>query len=105
MEFKPQLMDTRETLVSTRRLLIDDLWGINIPKRFKDDFEFPQWEIDEDDYQELKDNDNPHYWDAWETLLSKARHRDQDGKIWTLEHNEGLWAIREDHEWENDVDG
>lgn len=95
-------MDSHTDLSETRYLMIDEVWGVNIPARFYENFEFKEWGLNHDDYVNLADQYQENYWEAWEDLLVKATHVDEHGKIWQLEESEGLWAVREDHDSEED---
>ena len=87
----------------TKVLLVDSAAGIYVPQRFVSNYEADKWSIEEDDAAILEAGpDYEEYWDVWDDVLSNARHTDDDGHEWTLHQDEDLWAIREDHEWEED---
>lgn len=93
------------TIHDTKNHLIDELWGMNLPARFYESFHFESWGLKQEDYPELIDQYKEGYLEAWDDLLSKAKHRDEHGKMWTLHNCDGLWAVREDHDWEGDTNG
>jgi len=39
--------------------------------------------------------DAPHYWEAWEEILTDCSYRDDKGTLWTLYQNGDLWEIPE----------
>lgn len=70
-------------------LLISDANGIYIPQIFYNNFDFGQWKLNKNDYEELSNPDNECYWDMWEQLLNNAEcckdglnyYLDQDGDL------------------------
>jgi hypothetical protein len=36
------------------------------------------------------------YWDAWESILTRAKHVDPDGNVWLLSQDGDLFAYCED---------
>jgi hypothetical protein len=73
-------------------LLIDETRGIYIPFDFYHKFDFSSWGLNSSDYRDLSDPENEHYWDAWEELLEKAIHYNEDG-TWRLEQDGSLFAV------------
>ena len=87
----------------TMLLLIDDHHGVYVPYVFQSEFKHDVWQgISDVDWQDITDSDNEHYWDAWEDILINAVHVDEDGHKWTLHQDGDLWAVREDHKWEDE---
>lgn len=46
--------------------------------------------------------DHPHYLDVWSDILAYAVVIADDGARYTLWHDEDLWLVPEDAEWEDD---
>ena len=42
------------------------------------------------------------YWDAWESILNSTKYIAASGLIWTLHLDGDLWAVSEDHVWEDE---
>ena len=88
--------------ISEPVLLIDDLFGINIPKKFYEDFDFDVWGLDQEEFTDLKNTESPEYWDTWDELLEAARNRHSSGLVFRLYMHEGaLWAIPDDFDEED----
>ena len=77
----------------TQSLLIDEQAGIYVPRNFYLYYDFPSWGLDLSDYSELSDPYNDDYWEAWDQLLAKAKHLDEDGNYWRLEQDGSLFAV------------
>jgi len=78
------------------QLLIDENNGISIPQTFYENFDLNKWGIDRNQFTELRDVENEHYWDAWDALLKYARYVDTEGNVWQLYQNGDLFAITEE---------
>lgn len=86
--------------MNTITLLIDDAAGIYIPRNFYENFDFSTWNLKLEDYADLANPENEHYWDAWDDLLDNASYSDKEGHTWTLYQDGDLFAVRDDHDWE-----
>lgn len=84
----------------TVRLLVDGAAGIYVPRQFVDRFDPTAWAIDPVDAAILRDPEHEHYWDVWEDVLRDARHFDGHN-YWYLSQDDDLFAVRDDHEWED----
>lgn len=93
---------TKPSIDDTRVLIIDCAAGIYIPRNFYENFDLSSWGLNVSDYADLSDPSKEHYWDAWDDVLSNAVNHDNDGHTWTLEHDDSLFAIRDDHDYESD---
>ena len=87
--------------MDTMRLLVDSHHGIYVPQVFAKTY--IGWNLTLEDERILQEGpDNPVYWEAWDAVLDYAEF-ETGGHIWTLDENAGdLWAIREDHVWEEE---
>lgn len=87
--------------MDTIKCIIDSSRGIYIPQAFAEQFE--GWHgIDPDDLAILLEGpDHPDYWEAWDAVLSSASYADDDGHTWTLYQDGDLFAVRDDHEFED----
>ena len=89
--------------METMRLLVDSHHGIYVPQIFAKTY--IGWDMDYEDETILQSGpDREHYWEAWDTVLSSAKYTDAKGVSWTLHQDGDLWAVREDHVWEEDND-
>lgn len=58
--------------------------------------------IDPEDLAILRQGpDHADYWEAWDDVLSSASYTDDDGHTWTLYQDGDLFAVRDDHEFED----
>lgn len=73
----------------TRYLMVDGSYGIYVPKRFYDNVELEQWNINKDEYKDLSSPDSEHYWDTWDELVDKAKFVTKDGTEYKLEMDDG----------------
>ena len=56
------------------------------------------WHISDEDCQTLlKGPDDELYWETWERVLTTAYFNGFDDHKWTLQHNEGVFVVRDDH--------
>jgi hypothetical protein len=79
-----------------RHLLLDENRGIHIPKKFIQNFEPKDWNVNKSYAKILLEGpDNDRYWDVWDVVLREAIHTDKNGVKWTLEQDGDLWAIPE----------
>ena len=46
--------------------------------------------------------DYEHYWDAWDEACRTVKYITETGRLWTLEPDGDLWAIRNDYEYPED---
>lgn len=79
--------------MKNRYLLIDCCLGIYIPSKFYHNFDWSKWSINKDDYPSLADPDNEFYWDDWEDVLREAKYRNEKGTVYSLYHDDDLWAV------------
>lgn len=80
----------KTTSLPSVALLLSDHHGIYIPQHFAEGFN--NWQgITEEDKQDLSNPDNACYWDAWDSVLNKAKF-EQDGYTWRLWQDGDLWA-------------
>lgn len=87
----------------TQTLLVDEARGIYVPQSFAESYQAHEWGIGEEDESILMAGpDAEDYWDTWDDVIKQAIYEDDDGMKWTLYQDGDLWAIREDHEWEED---
>ena len=96
------MQDIKVVNMDTIRHLIDECRGIYIPQAFYEGFDFGTWNLNINDYKELRDPTIDDYWDTWDDLIEHAEYHDDDGYIWTLHQDGGLYAIRNDHQWEQE---
>lgn len=79
--------------------LLDGSRGIYLPRDFAKSFDIKSWGLTSDDVYALSDPQGEHYWDAWNGVLTKAVHTDEDGQTWYLMQQDGdLFAVRDDYD-------
>ena len=88
-------MNTKLNHENHVQLLIDESNGIYIPRKFYENFDLNKWGIDINQFTELKDVENEHYWDAWDELIQHAKYVDSNGITWRLYQDGDLFAITE----------
>ena len=88
--------------MDTITLLLEESRGVYIPQSFYERFDFGSWNLNISDYSELSMPENAHYWDAWDDLLREAVLTDADGHRWTLYQDGDLFAVRDDHQWDEE---
>ena len=82
-------------------LLLDGNRGVFIPRYFADIVvnDTPRkWNIDEDDVdlQILRTGpDHELYWDAWDSVMARAKFTDSKGNDWYLSQDGDLWLYCE----------
>ena len=82
-------------------LLISDSYGVYIPQKFAEWFEFDELGLSEafrSDYEAIQtEPDISWYWDAWDAILDNAiltgQHEHNKGKKYRLHQDGDLWAI------------
>jgi hypothetical protein len=74
-------------------LLLSDARGIYIPRDFAAGFDTEAWCVNPADAEALSDPDNEWYWEAWQSVLDKARYTDEAGNVYTLHQDGDLWAL------------
>ncbi len=74
-------------------ILIPGSWGIYIPLRFYEHFDFKKWHLCKDDYKDLKEPGSETYWDTWDSLMGCAQLIDKDNHTWLLEQEGDLRAV------------
>lgn len=95
--------------MSGLELLLSDRRGVFIPRDFAGfDHSMRSFNIDDDDadLQILREGpDHEHYWDAWDSVMSRAKFTDSKGNDWYLTQDGDLWlyceALMSDEEYEN----
>lgn len=75
-------------------LLIDEVSGIHIPKKFYENFDLSMWNLQASDYLCLSSPEHSDYWEAWHDVLQCAKLQDEEGRTWTLYQDGSLYAIR-----------
>jgi hypothetical protein len=88
--------------LSTCEILLDEARGIYIPQAFYENFDFSIWNLKIEDYSELRDPDLDGYWEAWDELLRNAEYHDDNGYVWRLRQDGSLFALRNDHNYEEE---
>ena len=73
--------------------LIDGNRGIYIPNSFYKNFDFGAWNLNKEDYKELENIEDLNYWEAWDDLIERAYHVDDDGKTWHLYQDDSLFGV------------
>lgn len=79
-------------------LLFSDNLGVYVPRYFARGFDPAAWNIAEDDSDWLTLMDGPDgewYWDAWDSIISRAVHVDPKGNRWYLWQDGDLFAYCE----------
>jgi len=80
-------------------LLIDSHRGVHIPRLFLEQYKsaiINAVDFIEEIEDVLEGTDNDNYLDSWETIISKAILKNDDGVKYILHHDEDLWAMGED---------
>ena len=79
-------------------ILLSDNRGVYIPQNFAEGFMPHYWGLDDNDEDIAtlrKGPDAEWYWDAWESILTRAKHVDPDGNVWLLSQDGDLFAYCE----------
>lgn len=86
---------------TTIECIVDGAHGIYVPQAFAE--QSIGWHgIDPEDLAILRAGpDHADYWEAWDVVLATAFYKDSDGCVWMLFQDGDLFAIRDDHEFEN----
>jgi hypothetical protein len=83
--------------MSGLKLLISDNRGIYIPQEFAEFNHFNRlFNIDEDDADLVilrEGPDSDYYWDAWDSVISRATYTDSQGNNWYLHQDGDLWLF------------
>lgn len=95
--------------MSGLELLLSDRRGVFIPRDFAEfDHSIRSFNIDPDDedLQILREGpDHEHYWDAWDSVMSRAKFTDSKGNEWHLYQDGDLWlyceSLMTDNEYED----
>lgn len=83
-------------------ILLDGSVGIYLPREFAKHFAKDWQGIDPDDLEILRAGpDHEWYWETWDDVLATASYADDDGHTWTLFQDGDLFAVRDDHEFED----
>lgn len=79
------------------RLLVSDGFGVYIPQVFTERVNFDRLRnVDPEDWAIISKGpteDNIHYWEAWDCILSAANVTADDGAVYYLWQDGALWAI------------
>ena len=76
-------------------ILLSDNRGVYIPQNFVEVYNPTHWgfaENDEDIATLRKGPDAEWYWDAWESVLTRAQSTDGNGNVWMLSQDGDLFA-------------
>lgn len=96
--------------MSGMELLLDGNRGVYIPRYFADIVNSAVtdgWSgIDEEDLNIISSGpDHEHYWDAWDSVMSRAKFTDSKGNDWHLYQDGDLWlyceSLMTDNEYED----
>lgn len=83
-------------------ILADSSRGRYIPHHFAEACDMEAWGVKPEDAAILLAGpDHEWYWEAWDSVLSSASYTDDDGHTWTLYQDGDLFAVRDDHEFED----
>lgn len=90
------------------KILLNDSRGVFIPRDFNDCFCMKSWGLKDDDSDlvTLREGpDNEWYWEAWDSVLNKAKYVDGNGYVWFLHQEGDLFAyckeLMTDEEYED----
>jgi len=76
------------------QLLVNDSHGVYVPIVFAQSYDRKEWGLTKTDLIPLKKGpEHEWYWEAWDSVLNKAEHKDKDGNVWTLHQDGDLWAV------------
>jgi len=91
--------------MNTINCIIDGQCGIHIPQWFAEKFDLSKWSgINADDIDIIKSgSDHELYWEAWDEVMSDAKYIDDYGITWTLYQDGDLFAVSENHKWDEEV--
>lgn len=81
--------------MSGMMLLLDSARGVYIPRYFNDCFSMKSWNIEDNDSDLaiLREGpENEWYWEAWDSILTRAVYIDGNGHRWYLYQDGDLWA-------------
>lgn len=82
-------------------LLLHSDWGIYLPKRFAEKFDFAEYGVSEGHKSILLEGpENEFYWETWGDVLREAEYHNKEGK-WYLYQDGDLFRIHEDFDVEN----
>jgi len=97
--------------MSGMMLLLDGSRGVYIPRDFNDCFSMKSWNIEDNDSDLaiLREGpENEWYWEAWDSILTRAVYIDGNGHCWYLYQDGDLWAycreLMTDEEYEGFYD-
>lgn len=75
------------------KLLVSDHHGVYVPKVFAENFDIKEWNVSDKEAAYLVEGpDQEWYWEAWESVLSEANYKDENGNLWHLYQDGDLWA-------------
>ena len=78
-------------------ILLSDNRGVFIPQDFVRNYDVVCWGFDENDEDILilrQGPDNEFYWEAWNSVLTRAKY-ERDGNVWLLNQDGDLFAYCE----------
>ena len=106
-----QMAQNGEEIIGVHsKLLITDAQGVYIPQLFCQNFDIQAWglrQVDSDVDVCLAGPDEEWYWEAWDAIQRKAKHKDKYGCEWHLEQEGDLFAkcyVNYDGEDEDEVE-
>lgn len=82
--------------MDTKTLLVSDHFGVYVPKCFVDDYNLVAWGLDVGDPDVAcvaNGPDEEWYWEAWYSIMNKAKFVGKDGKVYHLHQDGDLWAV------------
>lgn len=86
--------------MSGMHLLLSDRLGVYIPREFAGfDHSIRSFNIDDNDEDLVilrSGPDHEHYWDAWDSVLGRAKFTDSKGNDWYLCQDGDLWLYCEE---------
>ena len=89
---------------STIECLVDSAAGIYTAQAFLTRYDMTLWGVSEEDQKILRGEPNgvgsEHYDETWARVLDTAETTDAEGKKWWLHQDCDLFAVREDHDFE-----
>lgn len=88
-------MSTNKRNLTAVDLLVGEGNGIRIPQVFVTNYDVTVWGLSENDEDVLicQDPDHEWYWEAWDSLLNKAKFTDKYGNEYFLYQDGALWGL------------
>ncbi len=83
-------------------ILADSSRGRYIPQHFAEACDMEAWGVKPEDAAILLAGpDHEWYWATWDDVLQYSTFADAEGNVWCLYQDGDLFAIRDDHEFED----